>query len=56
MSQPPPPMCPRLIFLPEVSSQLNTGSHGGRHIPEWKIILFLDTVTKDLTKDLAVGE
>lgn len=49
-SPPPPFLC--LSLVPEVGSQLEAGGHGCRHIPDGKIILFLDAVTKDL----AVGE
>lgn len=36
-----------LVLAEEVGSELEAGSHGG-HIPDGKIILFLDTVTQDL--------
>lgn len=52
MAQSPPPMFLCLILVSEVGSQSKAGSHGGRHISDGKIILFLDTTTKDL----AVGE
>lgn len=40
-----------LVLAEDVGSELEAGSHGG-HIPDGKIILFLDTVTQDL----AAGE
>lgn len=38
VSQSPPPMLLCLFLVPEVGSQPKASSHGGRHIPDGKII------------------